>query len=289
MRRENAPMNDTECVSFLQHVMPTLQLQWRGFRKVRKQVCKRIDRRIRELGLSGIEAYGEHLKRDRGEWDLLDSMCRITISRFYRDKGVFGHLREAVLPKLAVTARAQGENRVRIWSAGCASGEEAYTLSLIWQMDLANRFQGLKPEIVATDSDPVMLERAEKACYLYSSLKGLPTPWLEAAFRVENGSYCLEEGCKKAVTFLRQDIRREMPEERFDMILCRNLLFTYFDDALQRKLLGKIEEKVKPGGYLVVGTHESLPKGTGGFERLRGRPGMGIYQRKSGITNVKEA
>ncbi len=131
--------------------------------------------------------------------------------------------------------------------------------------------------IVATDSDPVMLSRAKKACYLYSSLKALPASWLEAAFHVENGSYCLEEIYKKAVSFLRQDIRHEMPKELFDLVLCRNLVFTYFDDALQRTLLERIEEKVRPGGYLVIGTHESLPKGAEGFEQVCGWPG--IYRR----------
>ena len=270
-------MKDTQCVSFLQQVMPTLQFQWRGFRKVRKQVCKRIDRRIKELGLSGIEAYGEYLKNHRSEWERLDGMCRITISHFYRDMGVFAHLNEAVLPELAERASARGEERVTIWSAGCASGEEAYTLSLIWQMISARRFRSMELVIVATDSDLVMLSRAKKACYSYSSLKALPAPWLEAAFREENGSYCLEESYKKAVTFLRQDIRHEMPKELFDLVLCRNLVFTYFDDALQRKLLEGIEEKVRPGGYLVIGTHESLPKDAGGFEHISSRPG--IYRR----------
>ncbi len=274
MRQEKEPMKDTECISFLQRVMPTLRLQWHGFRKVRKQVCKRIDRRIKALGLSGFEAYGEHLEHDRSEWDLLDGMCRITISRFCRDKGVFGYLRETVLPKLAEKVRSEGEESVRIWSAGCASGEEPYTLSLIWQMNLATRFQELKAEIVATDSHPEMLARAKKACYLYSSLKELPKPWLESAFYTENGIYCLKKEYQTAVTFLRQDIRDEMPEDRFDMILCRNLLFSYFDDALQRKLLGKIEERLKPGGYLVIGTHESLPEGVLGFEPMSGWPGL---------------
>jgi len=270
-------MKDTRCVSFLQQVMPTRQFQWRGFRKVRKQVCKRIDRRIKELGLSGIEAYGEYLNNHRSEWERLDGMCRITISHFYRDIGVFAHLSEAVLPELTERASAKGEERVAVWSAGCASGEEAYTLSLIWQMISARRFRNMELVIIATDSDPVMLSRAKKACYPYSSLKALPASWLEAAFRMENGSYCLEGRYKKSLSFLRQDIRHEMPKELFDLVLCRNLVFTYFDDALQRKLLEKIEEKVRPGGYLVIGTHESLPKGAGGFEHISGWPG--IYRR----------
>jgi chemotaxis protein methyltransferase CheR len=268
------PMRETECISFLQRVMPTLRLQWRGFRKVRKQVCKRIERRIKALGLSSFEAYGEHLDHERSEWALLDGMCRITISRFFRDKGVFGYLREAVLPELAEKVRSEGEEALRIWSVGCASGEEPYTLAIIWQTELAARFAGLKAEIVATDSHPEMLSRAQKGCYLYSSLKELPKPWLKRAFSAENGRYRLKEEYRAAVTFLRQDIRSEMPEGRFAIILCRNLVFSYFDDALQRRLLEKMQKRLRPGGYLVIGTHESLPEGAPGFEPLGSWPGL---------------
>jgi len=267
-------MRETECITFLQQVMPALRLQWRGFRKVKKQVCKRIERRIKALGLSGLESYREYLEDEQGEWAQLDGMCRITISRFYRDKGVFGHLIEALLPELAEKLRSDGEGIMRIWSAGCASGEEPYTLSIIWQTELAAKFPELMAEIVATDSHPEMLRRAEKGCYLYSSLKELPMPWLESAFFVEEGRYCLKEEYKKAVTILCQDIRSEMPEEQFDIILCRNLVFSYFDESLQRKLLEKMRERLRPGGFLVIGTHESLPEGAPGFKLQRSRPGL---------------
>jgi len=267
-------MKDTECSTFLQQVMPTLRLQWRGFRKVKKQICKRIERRIKALSLSGLESYREYLEDEPGEWAHLDGMCRITISRFCRDKGVFAHLKEALLPELAQTLRSDEEGGPRIWSAGCASGEEPYTLSIIWQMELAAKFPELTAEIVATDSHPEMLARAEKGCYLYSSLKELPKPWLESAFIVKNGRYCLKEEYRTAVTILRQDIRSEMPEEQFDIILCRNLVFSYFDEALQRALLEKMRERLRPGGFLVIGTHESLPEGAPGFELQGSRPGL---------------
>lgn len=268
------PMKDTACIRFLQHVMPTLRLQWCGFRKVRKQVCKRVERRIKELGLSGFDAYGEYLEHKRGELAVLDGMCRITISRFYRDKEIFEHLIEAVFPELAEKARSKGERRLRIWSAGCASGEEPYTLSILWQMDLAAKFPELKAVIVATDSHPELLSRAEKACYRYSSLKELPKPWLANAFYIDNSRYCLKREYQKAVTFLRQDIRDEMPEEQFDIILCRNLVFSYFDDALQRRVLEKMQKRLKAGGYLLIGTHESLPEEVTEFEPLSRWPGL---------------
>lgn len=91
-------MRDADCVAFLQWALPHLRLRWPGFRKVRKQVCKRIDRRCRELGLADIAAYRDYLASQPGEWPTLASMCRVSISRFYRDRAVFDQLAQVVLP-----------------------------------------------------------------------------------------------------------------------------------------------------------------------------------------------
>lgn len=114
-------MKDSDCVSFLQWALPRLGFRWPGFRKVRRQVCKRIDRRIGKLKLPGPAAYREYLEQVASEWDVLDQFCRISISRFYRDRRVFDHLRDTVLPELADAAMASGESVLRCWSAGCAS------------------------------------------------------------------------------------------------------------------------------------------------------------------------
>ena len=85
-------MRNEECVRFLQWALPQLNMRWSGFRKVRKQVCKRVDRRRVELGMDSVERYQAYLQQNPEEWDQLDSLCRITISRFHRDKGVFAVL-----------------------------------------------------------------------------------------------------------------------------------------------------------------------------------------------------
>jgi chemotaxis protein methyltransferase CheR len=108
-------MTDPELVAFLQWALPRLSLRWAGFRKVRGQVRKRIHRRLRELGLPDLAAYRAHLEREPDEWAQLAAMCRITISRFWRDRGVFDWL-TGRLPELATTGR------LRAWSAGCAGG-----------------------------------------------------------------------------------------------------------------------------------------------------------------------
>ena len=175
-------MKDTECVCFLQQTLPTLHMQWQGFRKVRKQVCKRIKRRLQALDLSDIAAYSRYLKANKDEWRVLDDMCRITISHFYRDRGVFDFIRETVLLNIAREAEAKGEKSIKVWSVGAASGEEAYTLSIIWEQCFAKRFPRLTLKIVATDSDEHMLKRARIACYSFASLKDFPKYWLEEAF-----------------------------------------------------------------------------------------------------------
>ncbi len=109
----SARMRDADCVQFLQWALPRLDLRWDGFRKVRRQVCRRISRRLAELGLSDGAAYRTYIEGNADEWDRLDGFCRITISRFWRDPAVFQSLRDDVLPVLGPT--------VSVWSAGCAS------------------------------------------------------------------------------------------------------------------------------------------------------------------------
>lgn len=102
-------MRDEACVRFLQWCLPPLRKRWPGFRKVRGQVCKRIDRRLRQLGLAGPDPYRAYLETHPEEWAVLDGLCRVTISRFYRDRDVFDVLGEEVLPTLAEAARRHGE------------------------------------------------------------------------------------------------------------------------------------------------------------------------------------
>jgi chemotaxis protein methyltransferase CheR len=94
-------MTDQDCVAFLQWSLPRLGMRWQGFRKVRGRVCKRIDRRVRELGLADAAGYRAFLQENAHEWNVLDSLCRVTISRFYRDRELFRFLEREVLMKLS--------------------------------------------------------------------------------------------------------------------------------------------------------------------------------------------
>jgi chemotaxis protein methyltransferase CheR len=258
-------VKDEQCVQFLQWALPRLNLRWPGYRKVRNQVCKRVARRLRDLGLRNVGEYRAYLEKHAEEWLQLDALCHITISRFYRDKGVFAALQQEVLPSLARGVRHRGDNVLRVWSAGCGSGEEPYTVAVLWALDLQAHFPEVGIDIVATDADPNMLRRARNGCYAFGSLKDLPAVWRDRAFSREDDTYCLKPEFKRNVQFLEQDIRQEQPEGLFDLVLCRNLAFTYFDDAVQSRILQRIIAAMHDGAALVLGAHEELPAGVEGL------------------------
>jgi chemotaxis protein methyltransferase CheR len=249
---------------------------------VRGQVCKRIDRRIRALQLGGVAAYEAYLTEQATEWAMLEALCSIPISRFYRDRAVFDTLGDAILPDLAERASTRGPADVRCWSAGCASGEEPYTVSLVWGQRIQPKYPHISLTIVATDVDEHLLDRARAACYLKSSLRELPAAWIDQAFDRRNDLYCLRDHWRACVEFHHQDIRREQPPGEFDLILCRNVAFTYFSDAVQRLVLARIAERLQTDGFLVIGRHESLPTSVSSWA-VTGR--LGIYRKTSqGVT-----
>jgi chemotaxis protein methyltransferase CheR len=271
-------MIDQLCVQFLKWCLPNLRLKWSGFQKVRRHVCKRIYSRCHEIGISTLLEYQKYLENHGQEWEILDTLCRITISRFYRDRQVFETLRNQALPLLIQKAVAGGEQALYGWSLGCCNGEEAYSLQILWQLGIKPNFpEDLRLRLIATDVNAHLLERASQGCYVQSSLKDLPPEWIDQAFEQTGRQYCIKESYKENLQFVKQDIRHQLPEGRFHLILCRNLVFTYFEKSLQLAILAKLVEKLIPGGFLVIGSHEKLP---GGSPDLQSSPAMpSIYQK----------
>jgi chemotaxis protein methyltransferase CheR len=271
-------VDDQTCIDFLQWSLPRLGHRWPGYRKVRRLIAKRLNRRVAELGLAGLSAYRTFLLNEPAEWRQLDAMCRVPISRFYRDRGAFDVIVGQLLPELAAKANARGEEAVKCWSAGCASGEEPYTLTIAWRLCVARNWPAVKLNVLATDVDEIMIQRARAACYGRSSLKDLPQEWVDRALIRRGSVFCVAPEFRAGVEFARQDIRQLMPGGPFDLILCRNLVFTYFDEALQRRIADQLRERLLLGDFLVLGSHEALPAGVSGFVRLS--PNLPLYRRR---------
>jgi chemotaxis protein methyltransferase CheR len=253
-------MRDQECVALLQWALPRLGLRWPGFRRVRRQVCKRIARRMTELGLPDAAAYRTRLEVDAAEWSVLDACCWISVSHFYRDREVFEDLARELLPDLARAAIARERPLLRAWSAGCASGEEPYTLRLAWDLAIAPALPEAELHIIATDVSAELLERARRGVYPASALEELPAAWRSRAFEELDGAFRLRDEFRRGVQFHQQDLRNAMPTGPFDLILCRNLAFTYFEGELQRTIQRGLVKRLAPGGALLVGIHEAIPE-----------------------------
>jgi chemotaxis protein methyltransferase CheR len=251
-------MNDAELVAFLEWALPRMGLRWIGFKNFRGTIRKRIGRRLGELGLApDLAGYRARLEVDPNEWSVLDEMCRITISRLYRDHDVMDVLKGEILPRAAERARPEGRS-VRIWSAGCASGEEPYTIALLWQLAVAPRHPGVAISILASDVDAALVERARRGAYEEGSLREVPAVLRDLGLRRENEAFVVNDLLRRDITFEVRDIRKDMPEGPFDIVLCRNVAFTYFAEDVQREVGARLVARIVDEGALVVGAKETI-------------------------------
>lgn len=266
-----------DCIEFMKWVMPRLGLAWPGFQRVHRQVCKRLSRRLQELEIGDFAQYRDYILDHDSEWTIVELCCRITISRFYRDATVFDFLTKTVLPRLAADAQRRGVHIVRVWSAGCGAGEEPYSLILAWRLSVAPRFGNVEMAIVATDIDEGQLARARSGCFRPSALRELPQQWKEAGFVASGPLLCVRPEYRAGIEFLHQDVRAQAPEGAFDLVLCRNLAFTYFDEAQRRQAFAMLWSKIRNDGWLVIGRRERLPNVEGCL--MAQVPGLPIYEK----------
>lgn len=259
----------------LSSLVARLGLDPAGFRRVQGIVRKRLRRRLAELGLESIEAYAVYLEREPEEWQRLDAMCRIPISRFYRDSFIFEHLTQTVLPELAERARRDSRSVLRVWCAGCASGEEPYSIAIAWRLATQEAYPGVELDILGTDLDAGMLERARRACYPPGTLRELPERWRQAAFERQRDVHCLRPAFRAGVRFEQADLRSQLAEGPFDIVSCRNLAFTYFDESTRARVANALIDVMRPSAILMIGAKEALPPA---IDRVRERH-RGIYEK----------
>lgn len=239
---------------FLKETTPVLGLQWRPFR--RKGIKRKIERRIAQVGLSGFAEYWVKVKEDPKEQRYLLKILTVTISRFFRDQEVFSAIETFVIP--ALLKKKENDN-LRVWSIGCASGEEPYSLSILWKKRFEKIWPRIHFSILATDIDEGLLKRAREGRFKKSSLTEGPEEILRNYFKDNNGFYTLDMTIQESVEFRRHDIILEEPFSGMDIVFCRNLAFTYFSKECQMDVLKKIADSLGEGGYLVIGKDESLP------------------------------
>ena len=240
---------------FLREIVPLFGLQRRPFQ--RKAVKRKVERRIVEVGLSHFDEYLLKVQKDPEERNYLSKILTVTISRFFREKKVFDTLENPIIP---ATIRNKKEgNGLKIWSIGCANGEEPYSLLMLWKEKFEKEWPQINLSILATDINEKLLERAKEGRYKKSSLKEIPDKVLQGFFKIKNGFYFLDQSIREGVEFRGHDIIHEEPFSEMDIVFCRNLAFTYFSKECQMNVLKKIANSLNEEGYLIIGNDESLP------------------------------
>jgi len=238
---------------FIKEAAPLLDLQWRKFK--RGGIKRKVERRITELGLSNFEDYLLKIKRDPEEKSCLSQILTVTITRFFRDKEVFDILEDSIIPSIV---EHKGVGDFKIWSIGCANGEEPYSLSMLWKEKFEKIWSQIDLSILATDINEDLLERAREGRYKKSSLKEVPEEIFQRYFKIENGFYILDRSIRENMEFKKHNIIHEEPFSEMDIVFCRNLAFTYFSKECQMNVLKKIARSLNEGGYLIIGKDESL-------------------------------
>lgn len=230
-------------------------LQGRGFDlEVYKDRCikRRIASRIRSRGCETAESYISLLIDNDVEQEELLEALTIHVSQFFRNPTTFFVLEEKILPELL--RKRRGESDVRVWSVGCAGGEEPYSIALLCD-ELCGPHDQVS--ILGTDVSADVLKKARVGLYDAHRLAEVPEPVLAKYFSLEGVRYQLQGRIRSKVRFFKHDILQDRPFHRVDLILCRNMLI-YFSRQEQERILRTLASALVPGGLLVLGRAETM-------------------------------
>lgn len=248
-------------------------------------VRRRLDVRVRARGVDDYVQYASVLEKDPSEFAVLFDALSINVTEFFRDKDVFDTFANHIIPRL-LSGTSTGED-IRVWSVGCSSGEEAYTVALLLAQgfDSLNRIPRFK--VIGTDFSVRAIDAARKGRYPYSSVRKAPPSLVGRYFRpsIQEGYLEVNDELKNFVTFELGDLATVSPTKFTDAIFCRNVLI-YFGREMQVKLFGEFYQSLKAGGYLVLGKAETVIGAPSGLFEVA-MPQERIYRKKTGQMDSK--
>jgi len=246
----------------------------------RNLVYSRLSRRLRGLGLTTFRQYREYLATNLSELEGFINAISTNLTKFFREAHHFDHFRTHVAVPFAQAAHGTAGRRLRVWSAGCSTGEEAYTIAVVIKREIRNVHRH-DIRVLATDIDTEVIGKAVRGEYPLSSIDEVPKTYREYFRRVagDRQSECvsLGEEIKNLVVFRQLNLIDRWPfTGHFDAIFCRNVMI-YFDSQTKVELVERLTQKLKPGGWLYIGHSESL---IGSYPGLR-LVGRTVYRREA--------
>lgn len=241
---------------------------------------RRIERRMAIHDIASVQGYAEYLAHNAQETDLLFKELLIGVTSFFRDAPVWDYLSETAVPELL--ARASESKHLRIWSVGCSTGEEAYTLAMVFSEALERLQQphSLSVQIFASDISPDAIAIARRGRYPLTIEQSVSALRLSRFFEAHQSYYEITKPIRDMVLFAQHDVVLDPPFTRLDLIVCRNLLI-YFAPELQRKLIPLFHYALRSGGLLLLGSSETVGRYTHLFAPTQSR--MRLYSRQDDV------
>jgi two-component system CheB/CheR fusion protein len=227
-------------------------------------ITRRIERRIAlHPDHITVEEYGRRIQQDRTELDLLYKDLLIGVTRFFRDPEAFDVLRRSVIP--TIMDRRHGDDEVRVWVCACSTGEEAYSIAILFLEAFEERGIAPRIKILATDLHRESLQFAAESTYPESSFSEMPVDLREKYFIEQTGgSYKVTANLRKALIFSEHNVLKDPPFTRIDLVSCRNLLI-YFQNSAQVRAIASFHFALKLDGFLMLGASEGLGELTNEF------------------------
>lgn len=231
-------------------------------------VMRRIRRRLAMGKAETFDQYAELLQSDPDELNALYSDLLIGVTQFFRDPEIFDHLCQTVLPE--VIARRKDDECIRAWVAGCATGEEAYSVAIAFQEALRTHDLSIPLKLFATDVHRRSIEHASRGCFSSEVLRDVPQEQLDRYFLLRNDGYQIRPEIRQMIVFAPHNVLRDAPFTDLDFVSCRNLLI-YFRPAAQRRALSLFHYGLGVGGVLLLGSSESTGELSGEFDVISER------------------
>jgi two-component system, chemotaxis family, CheB/CheR fusion protein len=259
-----SPANEPELEDLLTYIKRARGFDFTGYK--RTSLGRRIRKRMQEVGIAEYGDYLDLLEATPDEFQALFNTILINVTRFFRDPPIWDCVRDELLPQLLEQVGADAP--IRVWSAGCASGEEPYTMAMVLAEALGEQEYLERVKIFATDVDEAALDEARHAVYTARQLTSVPEHALERFFEPrEEGNFGFRKELRRSVIFGRNDLTRDAPISRLDLLMCRNTLM-YFNAETQHEILRRLHLALRDDGFLILGKSEMLLSFAETFEPL---------------------
>lgn len=254
---ENSLPDESAFQAFLTWLRQRHGLDWSDYRP--EYIRRRIRLCVTAAGLSSYPEFIRHLETDPDALRRLREALTVNVTEFFRDGTTFQAFKELVIPELVTEKKKKKAGLIRVWSAGCASGEEPLSLALAFLQVLGPELDRMWLSIYGTDIDEAALAQARRGVYSAKALRALPARDAERYFRLQpEGRYVVSDALRKLVRYQRHDLIHDPPLTHVDVVVCR-YVFIYMSRELQERVLRSFHSSLNRTGFLVLGRTESMP------------------------------